>query len=85
MKNLTITDLIEMYPDNHDFELGNKIKENPEYKKAQKEFYRIIDTLETKIRLKLDDEAVRMETIAKDVAFNEGFKLAIQLILSSLQ
>lgn len=82
---MKIIDLIEMHPDDHDMEIMEAIKENPLYVQAQIEFLEAIDKLEKEPKLLIDDKVCLMETIAIDVAFNEGFKTAIQLILSSVQ
>ena len=74
-----------MHPDDHDMEIMEAIKENPLYVQAQIEFLKAIDKLEKEPKLLIDEKACLMETIAIDVAFNEGFKMAIQLILSSVQ
>ena len=82
MKSLSIIDIIEMNPDDHDLELDNKIEATPEYQEALTNFKKAINTLETSLKLKIDDEVARMEVAARDIAFNEGFKMAVRLILS---
>lgn len=85
MKIINIMDLIDMRFEDHNLELDNKIKAAPGYMEAQEKFLELINSLESKKKLDISDTATYMETIAIDTAFNEGFKLAIQLILSSMQ
>lgn len=83
MKSLNITDLISMDMEEYDKECVDKVEENPEYIKVQKKYNALLETLDVKTRLGIDDEVVRMETLVMDAAFNGGFKLAVRLILSS--
>lgn len=85
MKTINIMDLINMPFEDYDLELGKKIEAAPGYKETQEKYLELINSLEKQIKFDIDSAATYMETIAIDVAFNEGFKLAIQLILSSIQ
>jgi len=85
MKIVNIMDLIDMDFESHSQELAEKIKAAPGYKEAQEKYLELIDSLETKTKIDIDSATTYMETLAMDIAFNEGFKLAIQLILSSIQ
>jgi predicted nuclease with TOPRIM domain len=88
MLNLTVKDLINKSFEDHDSALGEAIKNNPEYTEAEKRYEKLLERLkelDKQIWLDLDSEANLLEALAVDTAFNEGFKLAIKLILSSIQ
>lgn len=85
MKTINIMDLINMRFKDHDLEISNKIKAASGYEEAEEKFKELVNSLDKQIMLDIDEVATYMETVSRDVAFNEGFRLAIQLILSSTQ
>ena len=84
MKANNIMDIINLAFEDHDTELSEKIKDVPGYNESQKIYSETIHSLEKETMFKIDNAAVRMETISRDVAVNEGFKLAVRLIFSAL-
>jgi hypothetical protein len=87
MTNITIIDLMNKPVEDHDMELQKVINDNPEYVKAQEtvsELMEKLKDLDWKIQFGLDAEIGYKEALARDTAFNEGFKFAIRFILSSI-
>ena len=87
MNNLCITDLMFGSMEEHDLELQNAISINPEYTEAVKRIekhYEELKKLGYKQWLEMDSNINGLEIAARDTAFNEGFKLAVKLILSSI-
>ncbi len=88
INTLKITDLMLGSFDKNEMDLHNAINANPEYvetvAKVEKH-YEKLKTLDRELWLDMDADLVTMETIARDTAFNEGFKLAVRLIFSSIQ
>lgn len=85
---LQITDLMFGSFEEHDLKLHNIIKSNPEYMGAVKdleEHYEELKKINPDLWLEMDSDVNRVEVISRDIAFNEGFKLAVKLILSSIQ
>ena len=86
--NLNITDLILGGYEDYDMEIAKAIDNNPKYIEAVQKIeghYEKLKHFDKKLWLEMDSDINTLETIAKDTAFNEGFKLAIRLILSSVQ
>jgi len=60
------------------------------HQKAQEIFYKHLETLRpddksiSEYMSEVETSAITMEATAKDIAFNEGFNLAVKLILSSI-
>ena len=72
----------------HDSTLQDAINNDPEYTEvAQRieENYRKLEKLNYELWVNMDSDVNLLEVIARDIAFNEGFKLAVKLILSSVQ
>lgn len=87
MEKMNIIDLIHIGTEDHTEELSRKIDSNPEYQKIEKEFYKHIETLKgdyPSLRLEIEACVSAMANIGRETSFNEGFKLGIQLILSSM-
>ncbi len=87
-KLLGIKDLMNKPFEDHDMELQKVLRDNPEYIEAEKTVKELMEKVkgfDRKIWLDLDAETNYMEALARDVAFNEGFKLAVKLLLSSVQ
>lgn len=87
LKGITITELIEMNPDDHDREIWKRIEETTDHKKQEKVFIKVLDDLlkSNKEQWKELNTAVpAMETAVMDVAFECGFRTAVKLIFSSL-
>jgi ribosomal protein S25 len=84
MRAKNIMDIIGAEFEDFDMELNEKIKDAPGYDESQKSFNETIHTLEKATMFKIDSDVMRMEAISKDVAVNEGFKLAVKLIFSAL-
>lgn len=85
---LNIKDLMDKPFEDHDMELQKVIRDNPKYIEAEKTFEGLLEKVkqfDREIWFDLDNEANFLETLAIDTAFNEGFKLAIKLIFSSIQ
>lgn len=88
INTLQITDLVFGSVDKHEEDLNKTINANPEYTQAVErvnEHYEKLKTLDRELWLDMDADLITLETIARDTAFNEGFKLAVKLILSSIQ
>lgn len=88
INTLQITDLVFGSVDKHEEDLNKTINANPEYTQAVErvnEHYEKLKTLDRELWLDMDADLITLETIARDTAFNEGFKLAVKLILSSVQ
>lgn len=88
INNLNITDLIFGSMEEHDAKLSDAIDSNPEYMEAVnkvKEHYEKLKELAPEMWFEMDSDITTMEVASRDIAFNEGFKLAIKLILSSVQ
>lgn len=88
VNTLNITDLMFGDMEEHDAALQNTINANPEYietaKKIEKH-YEKLKTLDHKMWFEMDSDVNTLEVIVRGTAFNEGFKLAVKLILSSVQ
>ncbi len=84
MDKLNIVDMICAGYEKFANGLGEIIESNSEYQKAQETFRENISTLEGDIKVDLADSEVEMETIAKETAFNEGFKMGVRLILGCI-
>lgn len=84
MKVKNIMDIIDADSEAFGAELDEKIKKAPGYNESQKSFEETIHTLDKATMFKIDSDVMRMETVLKDIAVNEGFKLAIKLIFSAL-
>ncbi|MEA4846695.1 MAG: hypothetical protein VB106_05605 [Clostridiaceae bacterium] len=69
-------------------DINGKIKAKEGYQEAQEIFYRHMERIHKNDSYKTMDEIeqsqIRMETVAKDTAFNEGFKMGVQMILGCL-
>lgn len=72
---------INMAFEDHDLKLGNKIKSNPDYEKAQDKYNALIDALDKTTMIAIDDATCLMETISRDVSYDEGFMEGIRFIL----
>lgn len=81
MNKLNIVDLLSTGYDKFDNVLSNIIESNNEYQEALEVFDKGISSLEKNTRLEVESCESRMETIAKETAFNEGFKMGVRLIL----
>lgn len=84
MKANNIMDIITLDREDCEAELNDKIKDVFGYEESQKEYDETIHSLEKETMFKIDDAVTQMETIARDMAVNEGFKLAVRLIFSAL-
>lgn len=88
INTIQITDLMFGGFEEHDTKLSNAIDSNPEYMETVKKVeshYDELRKLDRELWAKMNSDVTRMEVAARDIAFNEGFKLAIKLILSSIQ
>ena len=87
MKTIKATELLCAGFEAHEEELQGKIKENVEYQKANEEFSKHLNTLKSNYSYMsaVEDYVNTIEIIARDTAFDEGFKLGVQLIVSSLK
>jgi hypothetical protein len=63
--------------------LNNKKKENSKYKEASNKFEMLKSKVDKDTYLAIDSATCFMETIAEEVAFNEGFNTAIRMIMSA--
>jgi len=79
-----IMNIIDMEAEDFGIELSKKIESVPGFKESQKSFEETIHTLDKATMFKVDSDVMRLEAISRDVAVNEGFKLAIKLIFSAL-
>lgn len=73
--------------EDHDMELQMAINNNQDYIKSQETVAELLEKLkdvDKKTWIDLDSEIRFSEALARDTAFNEGFKLGIRLILSSI-
>lgn len=87
INTLQITDLMFGSFEKNEMDLHNVINANPEYVETVakvEQHYEKLKKLDRELWLEMDADLVTMETIARDTAFNEGFKLAVKLILSSV-
>jgi hypothetical protein len=84
MKVKNIMDIIDASFEDFDMELSEKIKDAPGYNESREVFEETVNALENEAKFILDKTAVRMEVISRDVAINEGFKMAVRLIFSAL-
>lgn len=88
LKGVSIIDLIEMNAADHDTEIFEIAKKTTDYNKYEKDIDDVLDYLQKNNKEYwsiLDDATGMIEGIVKNVAFEQGFKTAIQLILSSVQ
>lgn len=84
MNKLNIVDLLSTGYEKFANDLEKIIESNGEYQEAQEAFSEGISKLEKDIWLEVESCEVRMETIAKETAFNEGFKMGVRLILGCI-
>ncbi len=84
-KHLQITDLMFGCVEEHDLSLQKMIESNPDYVKTLNNLNEKLNNLDVQTKIDIDSDFSYMEIIARDTAFNEGFKLAVKLILSSVQ
>ena len=84
MKDFNIVNLMCIGFDDYEEFINVKVKENEEYKKAEKKFEEHLETLQEEKSFeymdKVDNAAITMETVARDTAFNEGFKMGIMFM-----
>ncbi len=88
INTLIITDLIFGSVEKHESDLDNAINANPEYAEAAaraNEHYEKVKKLDAELWLEMEADLITLETISRDAAFNEGFRLAVRLIFSSIQ
>ena len=65
--------------------LDEKIKKDSFYNEQVQEFQDICDKeTDKKTALKLDAACTAIETAARDIAFDEGFKLGVRLIVNCM-
>jgi hypothetical protein len=59
---------------------------DPKYKQAVEEFKNVIESVAEvkKDRIKIDDAAIRMETIACDITYKKGFHDGMRFILNAM-
>jgi hypothetical protein len=59
---------------------------DPKYKQAVEEFKNVVESVAEvkKDRIKIDDAAIRMETIACDITYNKGFHDGLRFILNAM-
>ncbi len=76
-----IMNYIKMQPEELDLKLEEEIRKNETYNKTSKDLYELLSSIEKKMALKIEATAVCLETISRDIAYNEGFKDAINFIL----
>jgi len=68
----------------HEAKLGNKIEADEDYKDARKTFKESLSLLDRELNIKIEDHAGYVETLAKDIAYNEGFKEGVRFILGCI-
>ena len=83
MENLNIVDLMCIGFEGFETMIYSKIKANPDYQPAQKTFDKHLDTIKNDIpyRTEVENSEITLETIARDTAYNEGFRMGMQFIL----
>lgn len=84
MKGIDILELIDAGTEEIDEIIDDKLEKDERYKKAEKEFLEMIEPLEQKYDLDIESAELIMETWAREVAFNEGFKMGVRLIISCM-
>lgn len=87
LKGVSIIDLFEMSPEDHDAEVYEVAHNTTEYNKYNKVINDVLKyLLENKKEYwsELDIATASIEAIIKNVAFEQGFKTAIKLMFSSL-
>ena len=83
---LSITELSIQGIESHEDKLYTIIRANAGYRDAQKRFLNHLETLKPDVTLmsEVEDSATTMESVAKDVAFDEGFKLGVRLVIDAM-
>lgn len=87
MKTISVTELLCVGFEAHELGLHEKIKASAEYQKAEEVFLKHIDSIRSNdysCASEIEESVSVMESVAKDTGFDEGFKLAVRLISSSL-
>lgn len=83
---ISVRKLIDMDFEEYEEYLDKKIKKDSFYNEKVQEFQDICDKeTDKKTALKLDASCVAIETAARDIAFDEGFKLGVKFILSCIK
>lgn len=84
MRDFNIVNLMCIGFDDYEEFIKGKVKENKEYKEAEKKFEEHLETLREvksfEYMDKVDNAVIIMETVARDTAFNEGFKMGIMFM-----
>lgn len=81
MNKLNVVDLLSTGYSKFADNLGKMIESNSEYQEAQEIFCKGISNLEKDTWLEVESNEVIMENVARETAFNEGFKMGVRLIL----
>jgi len=86
MKDLKIVDMLCMGFECFEEMIWSKIKVNEEYKAAQETFSKHIETLKGNhaYMSEVENSATAMEIVARDTAYNEGFKMGIQFMMGCM-
>jgi hypothetical protein len=88
MNTIQITDLMFKDVEEHDLKLSKVFDSTPAYTEAVSKLNETtekVKALDRDLWFELDSDIINVEVVARDTAFNEGFKLAVKLILSSIQ
>lgn len=87
MNTIQITDLMFRDVEEHDQKLTKALESTPAYKEAVSKLNETtekVKALDRDLWFELDSDIITAEVAARDAAFNEGFKLGVKLILSSV-
>ena len=87
LKGITITDLIDMDGGDFDKKIFEIVEKNPKYNAFTKVIEDAIQDLindKKEYWTKLDSAIAARETVIIDTAYEQGFKTAVKLILSSM-
>lgn len=84
MRDFNAVNLMCIGFDDYEEFINSKIKENKEYAEAEDTYLKYLDEIKEKEGFKymdeMDDAVTVMEYTARNVAFNEGFKMGIRFI-----
>ncbi len=87
LDSITITELIEMHPDDHDKMIIDIVRQTTDYVK----YAAIVETAISDLKKdnkgywsELESAICALESCVQEVAFDQGFRTAVRLIISSM-
>ena len=85
LKGISITKLLGDDFKYLDEIIADKLKENKSYKENNKKFIEYLEALDNKQMNEVEGWVNRMEEIAYDTAFEEGFRMGVRLMIGCME